>query len=438
MKISVFGAGKSGLAVAQKLRGHDIFLTEHNSFIPEKILKQIKTLKIKYELGGHTMKAIQDKDLIVVSPGVHLDIPILKKARSKKVPIISEIELAYRLLKKPIIAVTGTNGKTTTTALIGQLLKDYGYKVAVAGNIGYPLILVNDNKLDYIVAEISSYQLEAIKEFRPRISIILNITEDHLTRHGTMKEYSRLKARIFENQRKTDHLIYNYDDRIVRRIASKAKCNKVPFSMKIKLRNGLFADSKDIFCNGKLVATHRNMRIKGAHNIGNALASIAAALLCKVSPGSIRSTLDNFKGVEHRIELVRKVKGVTFYNDSKATNPDSTIVAINALKPLHDIVLILGGRDKMTDLSQMCKVIKASVKDVVLVGEARARFRNYLTKYGYRRIHDASTFKDAVKRSYDLAGSGEAVLLSPACASFDMFSNFEERGREFKKIVSSI
>jgi len=437
-RAAVFGAGKSGIAVAKKLGRKRVFLTEEKEHIDPKNLKLLKKLKIPFELGGHTKKALEGTDLIVVSPGVHLDIPILKKAERMKIPIIGEVELAYTFLKKPIIAVTGTNGKTTTTALIGQMLRDFGHKAAVAGNIGKPLISVNDPKLDYIVAEISSYQLETVKRFKPWISVILNITQDHLTRHRTMAEYTKAKAAIFKNQGSKDHLIYNLDDKRVASIAGTAKCDKIAFSRISRVTGGAFIEGRMIYFKNKKICAVDDIRIKGEHNIENSLAAVSAAMLCKVSPASIRRTLMRFKGIEHRIEYVKKAGGVSFYNDSKGTNPDSTIVAVKTLYPAHRIVLILGGRDKMTDIAKMCKEVKEHVKDVVLIGEAKERFKKNLKKIGYKKIHEASTLAGAVKRSYKLAGPGDAVLLSPACASFDMFSDFEERGKVFKKIVANI
>jgi UDP-N-acetylmuramoylalanine--D-glutamate ligase len=437
-KVTVFGAGKSGLAISEKLGKDIVFLTEEKTSIDPNILRSLKKLKVPFELGGHTDKALEGADLIVVSPGVHLDIPILKTARKRNIPIIGEIELAFTFLKKPVIAVTGTNGKTTTTALIGKILRDHGYKTAVAGNIGFPLISVDDPKLDLIVAEISSYQLETVRDFKPWISIILNITEDHLTRHKTMEAYSKAKAAIFKNQDKNDFLILNFDDNRVMNLARAAKCRKVLFSRKKDMKDGACLKNGYICYKNKKICAIDEIRIKGEHNIENCLAAVSAAMLCKVSPASIRRTLMSFKGVEHRIEFVKRTRGVSFYNDSKGTNPDSTIVAIRALYPAHKIVLILGGRDKMTDLTIMCDEIKKHVKDVVLIGEAKDRIRQNLVRAGFKKIYEAAGFKEAVKRSYMLAGQGDAVLLSPACASFDMFSNFEERGKVFKKIVADI
>lgn len=433
MNITIFGAGKSGIAAAKKLHDkHEIFLTEEKIDVDPSILKLLHKLNVRYEIGGHTNEAIARTDLIVLSPGVPLDIPILKLARQKDIPITGEVELAFGFLKKPIIAVTGTNGKTTTTALIGKMLKDYGYKVAVAGNIGYPLISVNDRKLDYIVAEISSYQLETIDRFRPWISIILNITEDHLARHVSMREYIKHKAAIFRNQGRKDYLIYNRDDKRVKVISSKASCKKIGFSRKLQLKNGFIYRKKIKICGVD------EIRIKGEHNLENCLAAVSAAILCRVPIKSIRETLGRFKGVEHRIEFVKNTKGVAFYNDSKGTNPSSTIAAIKALAPRHNLVLILGGRDKMTDLTDLCRMVKKNVKEVVLIGEAKNRFGANLRRSGFVRLHEVKNFKEAVRRSYRLAAPGDAVLLSPACASFDMFSNYEERGRVFKKIVADL
>jgi UDP-N-acetylmuramoylalanine--D-glutamate ligase len=438
-KITVVGAGKSGLAAAKILKNtYNVFISESKNITDKRTLSALKTLKVPYEINGHTNKALSGTGLIIISPGVPLDIPILIEAKRRLIPIISEIELAYQILRKPIIAVTGTNGKTTTTTLIGEMLRDHGYKVAVAGNIGEPLVLVNDKKLDYIVAEISSYQLEAIKDFKPWISLLLNITEDHLTRHKNMAGYTKAKARIFMNQNKNDHLIFNVDDKSVTKISKLAKCKKIAFSRRKQLSSGISVKNGMISFDGQQICATKDIKIKGDHNIENALAASAAAMICKVPPTSIKKTLQRFRGVEHRIEFVTRKKGVSFFNDSKGTNPDSTIVAIKALKRERGIVLILGGRDKLTDLKQMCATIKKDVKNVVLVGEAKERFRKNLIKCGYKNIKETETFKDAVNNAYSIAKAGDAVLLSPACASFDMFNNYEERGRVFKEIVAGL
>ena len=326
MKITVFGAGKSGIAVSKRLhKEHDIFLTEEKENIDSSTIELLETLKIDFELGGHTQKALEGANLIVLSPGVPLDIPILQKARIWKIPIIGEAELACSFIKKPIIAVTATNGKTTTTALVGKMLKDYGFKAAVAGNIGYPLISVNDSMLDYVVAEISSYQLETIRKFRPKISVILNITEDHLTRHRTMEEYASKKAAIFKNQRGNDCLIYNADDGIVRGILKKALCKKIGFSRIKRIKEGAYIQNSYVCFDKTRICKTSEIRIKGEHNLENSLAAASVAMICGVSANSIRKTLKQFKGVEHRIEFIRRLKGILFYNDSTVSYTHLTL-----------------------------------------------------------------------------------------------------------------
>ncbi len=438
MNITVFGAGSSGLAALKKLRHDRLFLTESRDRIDERTLKLLKKLRVPFELGGHTRKAVDSADLIIVSPSVALDIPVLKEAGRKGIPIISEIEMAYRHLKVPVIAVTGTNGKTTTTTLIARMLNKAGIRAKAAGNIGYPLIAVDDSELDCVVAEVSSYQLEAIDRFRPKVSVILNISEDHLARHRTMKEYSKLKAEVFRNQGTNDRLVYNYDDKRVREIARTAKCKKVPFSRRKVIKQGAYVKNGSIYFRKVRIMDINDVCIKGEHNLENSLASVAASMLFGAGRKPVENVLKHFKGVEHRIEFVRDVDGVAYFNDSKGTNPSSTVVAIRALEKVYGIVLILGGRDKMTDLSDMCREIKAHVREVVLLGEAKARFKRDLRNCGYSNLHEAGSFRDAVMMSRKLARRGEAVLLSPACASFDMFRNYEERGKVFKKIVSSL
>ena len=431
--IAVIGLGKSGSAVAKKLKsvGEEVFVSEEKKAegIEPATLSEMQDLGIRFELGQHSIGSIKDSKLIVVSPGVHLDIPVLKEAGKLEIPIISEIELAYRYLKKPIIAVTGTNGKTTTTTLIGEILKTAGKKVAVAGNIGYPLISVDDTYLDLIVAEISSYQLEAIEKFKPWISIILNITPDHLERHKTMEEYAALKGRIFENQTADDFLIYKSDDYLVKEVVKKARAKLIPFNR---------GDLSILPC------PKEKIYIKGEHNLENALAATYTAKICGVGEEIIAKVLGEFKGVEHRIEYVATIREVIFINDSKATNPDSTIVALKAVNGKRvtgngkRIILIAGGRDKGTDLSELSRWILKTVKAVILIGEATERFKTAFSKNGFKNIYPVESMAEAVKKSLSLASEGDTVLLSPACASFDMFKNFEERGKVFKEEVTRL
>jgi UDP-N-acetylmuramoylalanine--D-glutamate ligase len=420
-KVTIFGMARSGIAAAKRLNllGAKVMITEVKPDL--QIDLDLEKSGISFEFGGHSEGAI-DTDLIIVSPGIHLDIPILKKAKKKKIPIISEIEMAYRLLKKPIIAVTGTNGKTTTTILIGEMLKAGGKKVAVAGNIGNPLIAVDDTDLDYIVAEISSYQLESIKEFRPKISVVLNIQEDHLERHHTLENYIKQKEKVFINQQGDDYLVYNKDDSAVVEMAKKAKAKLVPFSK---------SDSTII------TLKPESIKIPGRHNLENALAAAQVVGLCGVDKKVVLQVLKEFPGVEHRIEFVSTIKGIKFYNDSKATNPDSTLVALDTFEG-KGIVLILGGKDKGVSLDKLCQKVKKLVKKVILVGESRERFKAELLNAEFNDIKMVVSFEEAVKRSLELSKRGEIVLLSPACSSFDMFKDYEERGKVFKEEVNKL
>jgi UDP-N-acetylmuramoylalanine--D-glutamate ligase len=437
--VTVFGLAKSGIASAKKLVSlkAKVTVTEAKpaSDLDPSLLEKLQSDGIKLELGGHSSQSVESADLIVVSPGVHIDIPVLGEAKQKGIPIISEIELAYRLLKKtilrpcsgsvpsevevPIIAVTGTNGKTTTTTLIGEILKAGGKKVAVAGNIGSPLVEVDDEHLDYIVAEISSYQLETIVEFRPWISVLLNIQPDHLERHKTMEEYINQKARIFMNQTGDDYVIFNMDDSEITKMAKRTQAKLVGFTKSQAEITTLLRSE---------------IKIPGRHNLENALAAAQAAYLCGVDKKTVAEVLRAFPGVEHRIEFVSKMGDIEFYNDSKATNPDSTLVALETFYG-RGVILILGGRDKGVSLEALCQKVKEGVKAVVLIGEASERFKKALEDAGYTNLHQAGSIEEAVEKSYRLGSPKDIVLLSPACASFDMFANFEERGRVFKEAV---
>jgi len=424
--ITVLGLAKSGLAAAKKLAslGAKVLVSDVKPAdqVDPKILKELQVANIEVELGGHSPKAIEVAEEIIVSPGIHLDIPILEQAKQKGIPIISEIELAYRLINKPIIAVTGTNGKTTTTTLIKELLRAEGYGVVVAGNIGAPLVDVDDRELDYIVAEISSYQLETIKDFKPHVSVILNIQPDHLERHGSMEEYIKQKSRIFMNQTGDDYLVYNQDDPAVVKMVKTAKSRLRGFSK-----------------SGSRIITldPSEIKIPGRHNLENALAAAQAAYICGVDKASVAEILRTFPGVEHRIEFVKNVDGIEFYNDSKATNPDSTLVALETFAG-RGIILILGGKDKGTSLDQLGQQVKKLAKEIILIGEARKRFEQELKAAGCKNIRHASSLEDAVRQGHTMADEGDLVLLSPACASFDMFKNFEERGQVFKQVVNEL
>ncbi len=425
--IAILGLGMSGEAVARKLLALGARVTISEKRLREKcdpkVVEELSDLGVIFEFGEHSPSSVSNKQFIVVSPGIHLDIPAIKLAKNHGTPVISELEFAFRFLHKPIIAVTGTNGKTTTATLIHEMLVQGGKKSALAGNIGTPLITVDDHFLDFVVAEVSSYQLEAISSFRPWISLLLNITPDHMARHKSMDEYAKSKARIFMNQGKTDYLIYNERDEIVRKIIDPSLARKTAFNHKT-----LFFDPKKIM-------------LKGDHNIENIMAASLAAELCGVSRESIKKTLSEFRGVPHRIEYIKSVDGIDYYNDSKATNPDSTIKALDALSiddQRKNIILILGGVDKGVSLSGLIPKIINTTKTVILIGEAAMKFNNELIQSGFSNIKFAESLDEAVKTSKDLSTKGDQVLLSPACASFDMFSNFEDRGRVFREAVLAL
>ncbi|MCX5749271.1 MAG: UDP-N-acetylmuramoyl-L-alanine--D-glutamate ligase [Candidatus Saganbacteria bacterium] len=439
-KISIIGFGKSGQAAAKRLLQSGAVVKVSESGKAASLMDWMKD--IQFEYGGHTFDFIKDSDLIVVSPGVHIDIPAIEEAKKAGIAVISEVELAFSFFSKPVIAVTGTNGKTTTTTLIGEIFRKAGYRVAVAGNIGDPLSEVDDKDLDFIIAEISSYQLEAIEKFRPQIAVLLNVTPDHLERYKTMEAYTAAKEKIFENQVPGDYLVFNHDDITVRKMADKASSRKYPFSREVAVEGGLFVNDgyivrlKENYL--EAVIKLEDIKIKGSHNVENCLAVAAASLICGISCADIEKTMKEFPGVEHRIEHVRTLKGIEFYNDSKATNPDSTIVALKTLSKGGELVLILGGRDKGTDLKPMCSVILNTAKKVILIGEAAKRFEEELRASGFTDIEKASSMEEAVRISFERSKDGGIVLLSPACASFDMFKDYEDRGRAFKKSVMEI
>jgi len=443
-KVVVMGFARSGIAVAKRLAsaGAKVVITEsrpRDCFDVDN-LEKMDSLGVRLEFGGHSAGVLKGACLLVLSPGVHLDSPVVRSAGELGIPVVSEIEIAFSMISCPVIAVTGTNGKTTTCVLIGEMLARAGFKTAVAGNIGHPLSAVDDCGLDFIVAEVSSYQLETIKAFRPRVSVILNITEDHLERHGSMEAYASAKSRIFLNQKGEDYFVYNSDDPRVKGLVSSCPARRIPFSRKGPAEGGVFARSGALVsCIGGIeskIIEAGNIGIRGEHNLENALGACACALVSGAKPSAVAEVLREFEGVEHRIEFVRALEGVEFFNDSKATNPDSSIVAMRTLG--NGIVLIAGGRDKGGDLSSMVRESRGRIKGLVLIGEAADRFEKAFSSEKGVRIARAKGMPEAVRKSFDLAGRGDRVLLSPACSSFDMFRDYEDRGLAFKRAVSEL
>lgn len=439
-KVSIIGIARSGTAAAVflKNKGYDIFISdiknldENNDFV-----KLLKEKNIDFETGHHSLEQIEDSDLIIVSPGVPLNSPALKYLKDKNKRIIGEIELAYKFCDKEakIIGVTGTNGKSTTTALIGELFKNSGFKTVVGGNIGNPFINCIDDvdKDTVVVLELSSFQLDTIEDFRPNISIITNITPDHLDRYSNFEEYRDSKFQIINNQRETDYLILN--DNID--IKDECKVNIIRFSSDSDSYNVINFDGKCLkysINDRKGSFSTEKLILKGEHNYENISAAVSSALIFNIDEKIIIKTLENFEGLEHRLEFVRKVNGVEFYNDSKATNPESAVKSINAFE--KEIILILGGRDKGTGFKILKEPVQKNVKFVVLVGESKELIKNELDLKD--NFYIADTFEDSVRKSFEMSEKDDIILLAPACTSWDMFNDFEERGRVFKNLVNSL
>jgi UDP-N-acetylmuramoylalanine--D-glutamate ligase len=393
-------------------------------------------------LAGDVPSWLLDQiELVVVSPGVPTKGIPIRYAERAGAEVIGEIELAWRFLRGRVVGITGTNGKTTTTTLVGELLKDAGLPVQVGGNIGTPLVsLVESSREDgWTVVELSSYQLETVKEFRPTVAIVLNLMPDHMDRYETLADYGAAKHRIFRNQTSGDVAILNADDEIVSSWATGLSAHVVMLSTERELDEGLFLRGRELvsrtWSGERVLLTRDDMQLKGLHNVQNTLAALAAGLACGASPDSMRETVRRFAPVEHRLERVTEFGGVTFYNDSKATNVDAAVKAVEALaEEPGRIVLILGGRGKNAPYAPLAPLIERKARALVVVGEDADRIESELRACAPALVR-ASDMADAVRRAYAAAEPGDAVLLAPACASFDMFRSYEHRGRVFKEEV---
>ncbi len=443
-KALVLGAGKSGIASARFLAERGATVALHDKKDVESWSDAARSLKDSHNVGliaGDLPSWLLDQiDLVVISPGVPTNSIPARYVDRKDGEVIGEIELAYRFLKGRIVGITGSNGKTTTTALIGELLKNAGIETQIGGNIGTPLLSLTETASDagWTVVEMSSFQLETIKDFRPNVGVCLNVTPNHLDRYDSFHDYALAKHRIFMNQTAEDVAILNADDEITASWASGLKANVVFFSVKKELDEGLFLRGNELICksNGKekVLTTREDIFLRGMHNVENVLAAFAAGLACGASPDSMRETVKEFKGVEHRIEFVAELGGVKFYNDSKATSVDAASKALEALSGGEGkTILILGGRGKNAPYAPLIDLIESSVRYLILVGEDADNIESQLA--GYAEIIRADSIDDAVRKGFEAATSGDAVLLAPACASFDMFRSFEERGKVFKTAV---
>lgn len=447
-KVLVIGAGVSGFAAAKITRrlGAQVTLSDAKQEADlDYDFEELRDMGIKLAFGPQAEELLEGVSLVIVSPAVPARIPLIQAAYQRGIRVASEVELAYQLKKAPICAVTGTNGKTTTVTLLGLLLETHFNKVGVGGNIGIPLseVALEIPADGCIAAEISSYQMEVTKDFHPHVAAELNVTPDHIVRHGSLAEYQRMKERMFAQQTGKDFLVLNYDDEHTRDMAQRASAHVVFFSRQVHLHEGAYLedDMLTIAWDGEdyPLCTIGELGIKGAHNVENALAAAMSAFLAGCKPAEMVPVLKSFRGVEHRIEYVRTLAGVDYYNDSKATNTDS---AIKALETFADgIVLLAGGDDKLTDLTDFLTRVKERVTDLVLVGAAADRFEQEALKQGYpaEHIHRAGfSMEKAVELAHSLAHAPQVVLLSPACASFDMYNGMAERGRNFKELVNKL
>lgn len=447
-KVIVIGAGISGFAAAKlaKKLGADVILSDANEKLGEKHdLTELTALDIKVVLGKQTEALFEGADLVIISPAVPRHLPLFEKV-AEKVKIISEVEFAYKLAKAPIFAVTGTNGKTTTTMLLGELMKTiYGEdNVGVGGNIGTPLCKecyrIGENGC--IVAEISSYQMEASSDFATKGAAILNVTPDHLARHKTMEVYQAEKEKVFAHHTEENFLVLNYDDVHTRDMANRAKSTICFFSSSQELEEGAFVKDNQLVIRWKglmhVICNVDDMQIKGSHNIENALAALSLAFLAGGDTIKMAEALKAFAPVEHRIEPVKTIDGVTYYNDSKATNPEA---ANKAIATFPHIILIAGGDDKNTPLDEFYALVNERVDNLILVGDATKRFKEEALKHNYPedKIYEAGySMQEAVNYAHKIAKAPQVVLLSPACASFDMYEGYEARGRDFKRLVNEL
>ena len=441
-KALVCGMAKSGIAAAKLLKRLGAEVTLQDMKKREDIAADVLNLEnegIMLYTGANPDDIACEQDIIVLSPGIPCDLPFIAAAEAAGVSVISEVELAYTLTKCPITAITGTNGKTTTTTLTGEIMKAVYGNTAVVGNIGIPYSdeVERLTEKDWVVAEISSFQMEKAKEFHPHISAVLNITPDHLNRHKTMEVYIAMKERVFEKQTAEDFCILNYGDEACRKMADKTAAKVFFFSSSEKLEEGIYLDGENIEVRWNGISEtliHVNdLQILGVHNHENVMAAAAMAICANVPLDTIRSVLKAFAGVEHRIEYVATVDGVDYYNDSKGTNVDASIRAVLAMK--KPIVLIGGGYDKGGSFDEWTKLFPGRVKHLVLIGVTAPQVRASAEKFGFTAISDCETFKEAVDLCREKAEKGDCVLLSPACASWGMFDNYEQRGDMFKEQV---
>ncbi|MFZ3215499.1 MAG: UDP-N-acetylmuramoyl-L-alanine--D-glutamate ligase [Candidatus Acidiferrales bacterium] len=438
-RVLVVGLARTGVVTSLFSAGYGAVVTATDER-PESELAtsaaQLRAAGVALELGGHLAASFLEQDLIVVSPGVPAKLPPLELARARGIPVWSEIELAWRFLRGKLVAITGSNGKTTTTALVAHILQTSNIPTLVGGNIGTPLLALVETSTDQAVtvAEISSFQLETIDKFRPEIGVLLNLTPDHLDRHGTFEEYARAKVRMFENQLERDMAVLNADDpEITKRMPTKPHI--FWFSRQKRVATGAFLRDNEIIFRHEGAETPLARRdqipLRGEHNVENVLAACAAAYLAGATPAAIASGVKSFRGVEHRLEFAGEISGVQFYNDSKATNVDAALKALEAFP--GPLLVILGGKDKGSPYTPLRELLHERARVALLIGEAAPKIAADLE--GAVAIRQAGTLEQALQLALEAAQPGDTVLLAPACSSFDQFENYEQRGRAFKDLV---
>ena len=441
-RIVLLGAGESGVGAARlaKIKGYQVFVSDRGK-IKKDAQSVLTNHEIEWEEGKHSESLILNADEIIKSPGIPDDVPLLIKARKKKIPVISEIEFAYRFTNAKIIAITGSNGKTTTTMLTHHIFKNAGKDVGMAGNIGKSLAgLLVDRDPEYLVLELSSFQLDGIIDFKPDIAILLNITPDHLDRYDyKFENYIDSKMKLIQNQGENDVLIYNADDQVIEEAMKKLiiRSKKYPFSLTKKIEEGAYTKNETVIFNIKqqfTMSLHK-IALQGKHNTYNTMASGIASNLADIRKENIRESLSDFKNIPHRLEFVGKVNGIDFINDSKATNINSTWYALDTIK--GPLVWIVGGIDKGNNYAMIERMVAEKVKAIVCLGKDNKKIIDAFEDI-IEPIVEAASAEEAVSRAYYLARPGETVLLSPACASFDLFESYEDRGDKFKKAVKSI
>lgn len=442
-RLVVLGAGISGIGAAKlaKIKGFEVFLSDSGK-IPEATKNVLTHLEIDWEEGAHNEERILQADEVVKSPGIPEKAALIKKIRAASIPVISEIEFAYRYTNATIVGITGSNGKTTTTMLCYHIFQKAGLNVGMAGNVGTSMAeMLCEGDKDYLILELSSFQLDDIKDFKPDIAILLNITPDHLDRYNyDFQQYIDSKMRIMENQTEDDVFIYNIDDEAIGSELQKRKTQSqlIPFSLHKELENGAYLNNETIIINSNkqhITMSIHEIALKGKHNTYNSMASGIAASLVNIRKETIKESLSDFQNIPHRMEFVAKVNGVEFYNDSKATNINSTWYALETME--GPLVWIVGGIDKGNDYSMIRDMVSAKVNSIVCLGKDNKKILEAFEDV-IEPIEFALTAEEAVQKAYELARNGEKVLLSPACASFDLFESYEDRGNKFKNAVKAL